>query len=73
MAPETTNLQPITYPEAMSLYTANRSRPFSFIAAPYNVLKTITVENGHVLASHPDAARAHYDWIALHRAARGRV
>jgi hypothetical protein len=68
-APESTNLRPMSYGEAMKLYWEDR-RPFSFVAAPYGVLKTITVQGGHVVASPPDAARAHYDWLAVNR--RGR-
>jgi hypothetical protein len=64
------NLAPITYNDAMALYRENGRRPFSFMAAPHGVLKTITVESGNVLASPPDAARAHYEWLAVNR--RGR-
>ena len=66
-APETTNLIAISYADAMELYRANGRRPFSFIAAPHGVLKTITVMNSNVVASPPDAARAHYDWLTLNR------
>lgn len=69
-APETTNLVPMTYAEALAQYDANGKRPFSFFAAPYGIVKTITVQNGTILASPPDAARAHYEWLALNR--RGR-
>lgn len=62
-APKSTNLKPMTYGEAMKLYWEGR-KPFSFVAAPYGVLKTITVERGNVLASPPDAAFAHYEWLA---------
>jgi hypothetical protein len=66
-APETTQLLAITYDDAMTIYKGNGRKPFSFVAAPYGVLKTITVERGSVLASPPDAARAHYDWLAINR------
>ena len=54
----------------MTLYAANGRKPFSFVAAPYGVLKTITVQNGSVLASPPDAARAHYEWLSTNRRKR---
>ena len=55
--PETTNLQPMTYAAAMELYTSNGRRPFSFVAAPYGVLKTVMRLNGHVVAAPPAAAQ----------------
>jgi len=56
--PDSTNLVPITYSEAMVLYSDNGRRAFSFVAAPYLVLKTITVDRrtGNVMASPPSAA-----------------
>lgn len=69
-APENTNIVPMTYDDAMSLYAGNGRKPFSFAAAPYGVLKTITVANGSVLASPPDAARAHYEWLVTNRRKR---
>ena len=68
-APETTNLQPITYGDAMRLYHETR-RVFSFVAAPYDVLKTIIVQRGNVVAAPPDAARAHYDWLTAQKGGR---
>ena len=65
------NLAPLTYDEAMSLYSGNGRRPFSFLAAPYRIPKTIVVMNGSVVASPIQSAAAHYEWIARHRAARG--
>jgi hypothetical protein len=64
-------MTPITYDAAMKLYEENGRKPFSFVAAPYEVQKTIVVESGRVLASPPTAAMAHYEWVARHRAARG--
>ena len=62
--PEQTNIQPITYGDAFREFVLNGRHPFSFVVTPYNVLKTITVANGNVIASPPDAARAHYEWVA---------
>lgn len=60
--PETTNLLAITYGDAMRLYWQNGRHPFSFVAAPYGVLKTILVQRGgHVVAAPPAAARTHYE------------
>jgi hypothetical protein len=70
MTPETTNLVPTTYDDAMKLYLQNGRKPFSFVAAPYGVLKTIMVQAGAVTASPPDAARAHYEWLMTNRRSR---
>jgi len=57
--PETTNLVPMTYPEALALYQSTR-KPFSFLAAPYGVLKTVSEERwgGHIIAWPPAQATA---------------
>jgi predicted alternative tryptophan synthase beta-subunit len=69
-APETTHLVAITYDDAMKLYRENGRKPFSFVAAPYGILKTITIQSNNVVASPPDAARAHYEWLTANRRSR---
>jgi hypothetical protein len=52
--PETTNLVPMTYAEALDLFQANGRRPFSFLVKPYLVLKTVKVmKAGTVVAAPP--------------------
>ena len=70
MAPETTNLVAMSYDDAMKLYAESGRKPFSFLAAPYGVLKTIMLQGSSVLASSPDAARAHYEWLMANRRPR---
>ena len=59
------SLAPITYAAAFALYQEGGRRPFSFVAAPYGVPKTITVERGNVVASPPEAAMQQYRLRAL--------
>jgi hypothetical protein len=54
----------------MALYVSNDRHPFSFVAAPYGVLKTIVVLRDRVVASPPHMASQHYDWLANQRRAR---
>lgn len=53
--PQTTNLKPMSYGEAMRLYWDCGRHPFSFVAAPYGVLKTVMPMNGNVVAAPPAA------------------
>ena len=53
--PNTTNIVAVTYDEAMKLYVENGRHPFSFLAAPYGVLKTIQVQRGVVVAVPPQS------------------
>lgn len=58
MTPETTNLVPMTYAEAFDLYVSCGRRSFSFVTAPYGVLKTVVSvlqhgRSGEVLAVNP--------------------
>ena len=54
--PDKTNLTPMTYGEAKQLYVENGSKPFSFVAAPYGVLKTIQWRGTAVVAAPPSAS-----------------
>jgi len=62
------HLDPITYTEAMALYLASNKRPFSFLAGPYHIPKTIAVERGAVLASPPQAVFMQYAMLGQQRA-----
>ena len=53
--PETTNLAPITYAEAAKLFLENGKRPFSFVAAPYGVLKTAIIQHAGLVAAPPSS------------------
>lgn len=59
-------MRPITYDEALALYRESGA-VFSFIAAPYGVQKTITVNRGQILASPPQSAFALYEYKAQRR------
>lgn len=49
------NLAPMTSIEALALFHANGRNPFSFLHAPYGVLKTLVASpfNGRVIAWLP--------------------
>lgn len=72
--PETSNLVPMTYAEATQLYHTVR-RPFSFLAAPYGVLKTVVVQRGTIVAAPPQsycrACSAGLNERAYHDCGRG--
>jgi hypothetical protein len=53
--PETTNLVPMTYSEAARLFRENGKRPFSFVAAPYGVLKTAVIQRAGLVAAPPSS------------------
>ena len=61
----TTNLQPMTYGDALRLYFECGRHPFSFMVAPYGLPKTIAVtKSGNVTAQPPSAVLARYEWMA---------
>jgi hypothetical protein len=70
ITPETSNLAPITYEDAMALYAASDRRPFSFLAAPDGELKTILVMRDGAVGASPHVARQCYEFDANQQRAR---
>jgi hypothetical protein len=53
---------PMTYTEAVALFRANGGYSFSFVVAPYGVLKTVVKQNGYSVAVPPTAYGREEAW-----------
>lgn len=61
VTPETApGLTPMSYEDALKLYRACGSHPFSFVDTQ-GVVRTIVVNRGRVVATFPWIGRAHYE------------